>query len=224
MHRDRLAIYGDFLQREAKVSASSRPAWCQLWTGGSGRRRLGMVRAGDAAPAATSSQITFGCNFRAHGGGQEMLRGRSIPMGMCSGTVLVDTVVSLFTEKMPFCTRKAAGFEVGPEQGQPGKRGSGPQNAAQARHQRLAGSQAVCPLQQTFLVCLPNAKHSENALNTNACLVGDGSDYTQGTGGSSPTHGFAGKYPADGTRTRDHVHCEVCFNPRLSPQKPHCLA
>lgn len=70
--------------------------------------------------------------------------------------------------------------------------------------------------QQTFLVWLPNAKHSENAPNTNACLVRDGSDYTQGTGGSRPTHGFAGKHPADRARAPDHVHCKVCFNPRLS--------
>ncbi|KAM9625236.1 uncharacterized protein ACIBXB_018809 [Morphnus guianensis] len=77
---------------------------------------------------------------------------------------------------------------------------------------------------QTFLVSLPNAKHSENAPNTNACLVGDGSDYTQGTGGSSPMQGFAGKHPTGCTRPRDHVHCKVCFNPRLSLQKPRCLA
>lgn len=154
-----------------------------------------------------------------------MLRGRPILSGACSGKVLVETVVSLFTEKtLPFCTRKAAGFEAGPEQGQPWRRGSGTRKAARARHQSLAGSHAVCPPQQTFLVCLPNAKHSENAPNTNACLVGDGSDYTQGTGESSPTHGFAGKRPADCTRTRDHVHCKVCFNPALSPQKPRCLA
>lgn len=35
-------------------------------------------------------------------------------------------------------------------------------------------------------------------------------------GGSRPTHGFAGKHPADRTRAPDHVHCKVCFNPRLS--------
>lgn len=125
---------------------------------------------------------------------------------------------------MPFCTRQSVGFDAGPKQGQPWRRGSGPQNAARVRHQHLAGSEAVCPPQQTFLVSLPNAKHSENAPNTNACLVGDGSDYTQGTGGSSPMQDFAGKHPAECTRPRDHVHCKVCFNPRLSLQKPHCLA
>lgn len=38
----RLAIDGDFLQREAKVSASSRPARCQLWTGGIREEKAGV--------------------------------------------------------------------------------------------------------------------------------------------------------------------------------------
>lgn len=138
LHGGRLAIYGDFLQREAKVSASSRPARCQLWTGGSGRRRLGTVRPNDAAPAATFSQTMLGCNFRVRGGGQEMLCGRPVPEGVGRNHGFSSLKKRLF-----FCTRKAAGFEVGPEQGQPW--GSGPRNAARARDQRLAGSQAVCP-------------------------------------------------------------------------------
>jgi len=154
-----------------------------------------------------------------------MLCGRLTPGEACSGKALVEMAVSLCNpQKMAFCTKKAVGFEAGPEQGQPQGRGSGPRRAAWARHQRLAGSHAVCPPQQTFLVCLPNAKHSENASNTNAGFVGDGSDYTPGTGGSSPMAGFAGEHPADRTRTRDHVHCKVCFNPRLALQNPCCLA
>lgn len=71
----------------------------------------------------------------------------------------------------------------------PGKQGEGAQ--VPIAHpgpgtQRLAGSQAARPPQQTFLVCFPNAKHSENALNTNAGPVGDGSDYSRAQGGAAP--------------------------------------
>lgn len=78
----------------------------------------GGVSPSGAAPAGTFSQIMFGCDFRARGGGQEMLRGAPIPVGPCSGKVLLEMVVSLFAEKknnLPFYTRKAAGFGVGPE-------------------------------------------------------------------------------------------------------------
>lgn len=108
--------------------------------------------------------------------------GTSSPVGLCGGKVLVEMVVSLFTKKMPFCTRKAARFEAAPEQPQPWRTGSGLRNAA-----RAGQSTGCLPSPADIPRVSPTCETSRKCSGTqNTFLAGDSSDYTQGTRGAAP--------------------------------------